>query len=56
MKWIGWTTLIFGIWLLIAPFVLGYTGTAGALWNDIILGVLVAIFGGWAAVALKPKA
>jgi hypothetical protein len=56
MKWIGWTTLILGIWLLIAPFALGYTNIAVALWNDILLGVLVAIFGGWAAVALKQTA
>jgi len=55
MQWIGWTTLIFGIWLICAPFILGYSSTAGALWNDIILGVLVVCFGWWAAVKLKKQ-
>jgi SPW repeat-containing protein len=35
--------IIFGIWLIIAPFVLGYTRVEVAMWNDIILGIAVAI-------------
>lgn len=41
-----------GIWLIIAPWVLGYTG-GDPRWNDVIFGIIVAVFaftrlaGGW---------
>jgi len=37
----GWIGIILGIWLIIAPFVLRYQNITNAMWNDIILGVLV---------------
>jgi len=39
----GWIGIILGIWLIIAPFVLRYQHVTNAMWNDIILGVLVAV-------------
>jgi hypothetical protein len=51
MTWPRWVNLILGIWLLIAPPVLGYLGTDVNAWtNDRVLGVLVgivAIIGLW---------
>src|SRR5947209_1729350 len=38
--------VIAGLWLIISPFVLGYTDMTTALWNSIILGVLVAVLAG----------
>ena len=35
--------ILFGIWLILAPFILAYTGLQVAMWNDIILGVLVGV-------------
>jgi SPW repeat-containing protein len=35
-------TLVAGIWLIIAPFVLGYAGD-DPTWNDIVFGAIVAI-------------
>jgi hypothetical protein len=32
-----------GIWLIVAPFLLGYADTQAALWNDIIIGIVVLI-------------
>src|SRR4051794_31706808 len=46
--------ILFGLWLILAPFILGYSRLTVATWNDIILGVLIAgfallrNFGGWA--------
>jgi len=34
--------LIAGIWLIIAPFVLGYT-SGDPIWNDILFGALIAL-------------
>jgi len=36
--------VIAGIWLIIAPWVLGYT-PADPLWNDVVFGIIVAGFG-----------
>ena len=49
---VGWVNIVLGIWLIIAPFVLGYTAEAvtvgetngmAALWNDIILGIIIVV-------------
>jgi 7-keto-8-aminopelargonate synthetase-like enzyme len=38
-----------GLWLIVAPFVLGLEGAA--LWNDVVTGTLVASFGSYNAYA-----
>jgi hypothetical protein len=48
---LSWINFLLGIWLIISPFVLGYTAASGAMTNAIILGILVAIFSLWAALA-----
>jgi hypothetical protein len=37
--------VLLGIWVIVAPFVLTFTGTSAALWNDIIVGAAVLILG-----------
>lgn len=32
-----------GVWLVLAPFILGYAVITGALWNDVACGILVAV-------------
>lgn len=49
--WLSWTNLVLGLWLLIAPFSLGYAGTPAAVWNDVSLGIIVAALAGWSAWA-----
>lgn len=39
----GALNVIAGIWLIISPFVLGYTG-ADATWNPIVFGAIVGVF------------
>lgn len=50
MKWASWVTLVAGLWLIIAPFVLRYTAAA-ATTNDVILGILIAACSIWIASA-----
>jgi len=38
----SWANVILGIWMIISPFALG-TMTTAILWNNIILGVVIAI-------------
>lgn len=46
--WEEWTNLVIGIWLIIAPFVLGFSVETGAMWNHIIVGLLVGADALWA--------
>lgn len=44
--WTGWLTTVLGLWLILAPFVLLYTGMV-SIWNDIILGIIVTGISLW---------
>ena len=46
VSWTSGINLVAGIWLIIAPFILGYSGIVAALWNDIVVGILIAILAG----------
>lgn len=39
-------TIILGAWLVVSPYLLGYS-TSQAVWNQTILGIVVAIFAIW---------
>lgn len=44
MSYVPWINFILGLWLIISPFLLGYSNVRPAMWNEIIVGVLVLIF------------
>ena len=52
---LDWLNALVGLWLIAAPFVLEYTGIAAALWNDVVVGIIVAVVAGYAAVALGQR-
>lgn len=41
--WEEWITLVLGIWLIVAPFVLDFRAQPVAMWNHIIVGLLVVV-------------
>lgn len=45
MKTVAWLNFLAGIWLILSPFILGFSTEGSALWNNIIIGILVVIFG-----------
>lgn len=47
----SWAAVVLGLWLIIAPFALGYQGLREAYWNDILVGLIVAGLATWAALA-----
>ena len=49
IKVLSWINAVFGLWVLIAPFILSYSKVTGAMVNDIIIGIIVIIAGVWAA-------
>lgn len=50
IKILSWINAVLGLWLVVAPFALSYSGVSGATVNDIIVGIVVIILGVWAAV------
>lgn len=47
--WLSWLNTLCGLWLIVASFALGYAGVARP--NEVILGIIVVIFGLWSAVS-----
>jgi hypothetical protein len=45
--------IVLGLWLLVSPFAFGYDSVSPAMWNDIILGLLV-MGCSWCATAETP--
>jgi uncharacterized membrane protein YdfJ with MMPL/SSD domain len=51
LKGVSWLNFILGVWLIVSPFVLLYRGISQALYDNIIVGILVAILAIWRALA-----
>jgi hypothetical protein len=46
-----WVAAVAGVWLILATFLLRDLTITAGLWNDLIVGAIVIIFGVWAALA-----
>jgi SPW repeat len=55
-EWQDWLTGILGLWLVIAPWVLGFGSLAAAAWNSVIVGLLVLAFAVWELWVVRQKA
>ncbi len=53
MTGLSWVNVLAGIWLVIAPWVLGYTSTAAKV-NDVLLGVVIGVVALIIAVSPPP--
>ncbi len=51
-KWQGWLSGLAGVWLFISAFISSLLSGQGAMWNSIIVGLIVAICG-FAALGKK---
>lgn len=50
-RWEEWLNALLAVWLIISPFVLGYSMVSTPLYNAVIVGLLVLGLAYWAAVA-----
>jgi hypothetical protein len=51
MQWTGWALVALGVWLMGAPFALGYSAIVAAVINDGAFGVLIAGLAAYSMVA-----
>lgn len=49
-KWEEWVNTALAAWLIVSPYLLGFTALTYALWNQLIVGVLVGALAIWTAV------
>jgi hypothetical protein len=54
-RWEEWTNLVIGLWLIVAPFVLGFGTQTAAMWNHVVVGIIVGGDALWAALARPPE-
>lgn len=53
---LDWIIAVLGMWLASAPPALLYSATAIALWNDLIVGIIVIVLALWAATTFDKPA
>jgi hypothetical protein len=53
-SWEEWINVAIGLWLIVAPFVLGFTLGGVAMWSSVIIGLFIAGDALWAALTARP--
>ena len=48
MAWEEWANVVLGVWLVVSPWVLGFADVTMAMWNAVIVGIVVAALALWA--------
>ncbi|HEX5476085.1 MAG TPA: SPW repeat protein [Vicinamibacterales bacterium] len=54
MKWASWVNFLLGLWLIVAPFAMGFGVMRGVAANDVVFGILIAVFALWSLTSLVP--
>jgi hypothetical protein len=51
-KWqfLSWSNVVLGLWLIAAPFAMGYSAGHGAVAEDFLLGTGIAVLAMWRAI------
>lgn len=52
--WEEWVNGVIGLWLIAAPFVLGFTLGGVAMWSSVIIGLFIVGDALWAALTTRP--
>src|SRR5262249_62015065 len=39
----SWSNLVLGIWMIISPFVLGFSHVAGAMCHNVVFGIIIGV-------------
>jgi hypothetical protein len=46
--WEEWANLVFGTWLFVSPWVLGFSAVTALTWSAVFIGALIVVCAGWA--------
>ena len=45
--WEEWSNMILGGWLLISPWIFGFSGSTALTWNAVVAGAVVIVLAAW---------
>ena len=48
---LSWINALLGLWLIVTPWVFQFAMNMAPVWNDVILGIIVAVLGTWSALS-----
>ena len=43
----NWISLVIGAWILISPWLLGYSGMSLMKWSDVLCGLALVVMNAW---------
>jgi hypothetical protein len=43
MRWQDWLNVALGVWLLLTPWFLGFSGNEAAMWNALAFGIAIVV-------------
>lgn len=46
-EWEEWVNLVLGLWLIFAPWIVGFASVVVAMRTHVVLGILIALFAAW---------
>jgi len=49
-KWEEWLSALLGAWLIISPWILGFSVGHVATWNQVIVGIVVGVLAFWSGM------
>ncbi len=54
--WLSWISVVLGLWLIVAPFVLAFNGLNLQHWNTTLSGIVLASLAAWSALTPTAEA
>ena len=53
---LSWINFLLGVWMIVSPWVLGYSSQVRLVWNAVVVGILVGALAMWSALTVSPRA
>lgn len=47
--------MVFGLWLILSPWLLGFADVSLAKWNAVLLGITLTLMNAWQVFGIKDK-
>lgn len=51
--WQEWANVVLGVWLVVSPWMVGFSALVPAMWNAVIVGAVIAVLALWALATDK---
>lgn len=55
-EWHDWANGVLGIWLVVAPWILGFAAVSAAVWNHVIVGLVIVLAADWELWDVRQRA